>query len=93
MEKVIVVLLSGNNLKCDCFLRPLSRYFQSQLVLKPFYKTITCRSPQYLANRTLYTLGEERLNCPRNVIIDKYKESQPEEYGILTDLKFRELNQ
>ncbi|CAG9813618.1 unnamed protein product [Phaedon cochleariae] len=92
VKKKVDVYFEGNRLQCDCFLRPLSRHFNSQLVLKPFYKTITCLGPPYLANHTLYDLPEERLNCPVNANISKFKENMPGDYEILSDLKFRELS-
>lgn len=54
---------------------------------------MVCQSPPYLANRTLYSLGEERLNCPKSVMRDRFKDMNAEEYDITTDLKFRELDQ
>ncbi|XP_018576955.1 protein artichoke [Anoplophora glabripennis] len=87
------VYFEGNPLRCDCFLRPLSRHFSNQLSLKPFYRSIRCVSPPYLSNHSLFDLPEERLNCPSNVNTTRIMERQAGEYGILSDLRFRELSQ
>ncbi|KAJ8943742.1 hypothetical protein NQ314_009660 [Rhamnusium bicolor] len=87
------VYFEGNQLRCDCFLRPLSRHFSNQLFLKPFYKSIRCASPPYLSNHSLFDLSEERLNCPSNVNTTRIMERQPGDYDILSDLRFRELSE
>lgn len=85
-------LFPGNPLICDCFLRPLRRYFSEQLNLQLIYKTIRCASPPYLSNMTLYNLPDNRLNCPRNVNTTKIIETQSGEYEVTPDLKFREVD-
>ncbi|KAJ8958595.1 hypothetical protein NQ318_016316 [Aromia moschata] len=86
------VYFEGNQLKCDCFLRPLSRHFNNQLFVKSFYKSIRCASPPFLLNHTLFDLPEDRLNCPTNVNTTKLIGIQPGEYDTLSDLRFRELS-
>nr|XP_023012445.1 toll-like receptor 7 [Leptinotarsa decemlineata] len=93
VKNKVDVYFEENPLHCDCFLRPLTRYFRSQLFLKPFYKTVRCRGPSFLENHTLYDLPEERLNCPINVNTSMLIKQSAEDYDILSDLKFRELSQ
>ncbi|XP_060534843.1 toll-like receptor Tollo isoform X1 [Cylas formicarius] len=86
------VMYQGNPLRCDCLLRPLIRHFSRQLHLKEFYKAIRCSSPAPLAGSSLYELPEERLVCPPNVNTTIMLEGMAaDDYGVLPDLKFREL--
>ncbi|XP_063905507.1 protein artichoke isoform X1 [Zophobas morio] len=85
------VYFEGNPLNCDCFLRPLKRHFDTQLFLAPFYKSIKCAGPPYLSGQTLFELPDDRLNCPTNVNTSRIMETQPGEYDIMPDLRFREL--
>lgn len=83
--------LLGNPLICDCFVRPLRRYFASRLTLQPFYTAITCAGPPYVSNMRLHELPENRLNCPINVNTTRLMEGQSGDYDITPDLKFREF--
>lgn len=82
-------MISGNPLNCDCFVRPLRRYFTEQLTLKEQYFAIRCHGPPYVFDEPLHLLSDDRLNCPRNVNTTRIMESQPGEYDITPDLKIR----
>lgn len=84
--------VAGNVLNCDCFVRPLRRHFDQQTFLEEFYKEIQCDGPPYLSGKYLYTIPNDRLNCPSNVNISRIMERQPGEYDVTTDYKIREIH-
>ncbi|XP_030759456.1 protein artichoke [Sitophilus oryzae] len=86
------VNFEGNPLYCDCFLRPLLRHFKSQLTLDPVFKTVKCVSPPYLDSKNFYEISEEQLTCPSNVNTTRLLDSLEGDFGVLSDLKFRELS-
>ncbi|KAF2906149.1 hypothetical protein ILUMI_00029 [Ignelater luminosus] len=85
------IYFEGNALNCDCFVRPLKRYFDNQLELKQFYRDIKCRSPPYLLGENLYEIPDDRLNCAVNVNFTRLIQQEPGEYDITNDLKIREF--
>lgn len=72
-------------------MRPLKRYFDSQLDLKSFYQSIKCKTPHYLFDQKLFETPEDRLNCPLNVNITKVIEKDEDKYDVTPDLKIKEL--
>lgn len=80
----------GNELSCDCFIRPLHRYFTKNLELKEHYKQYVCAGPPHLEGQKLYEVLDDRLTCPLNVNTSKMLENEPE-YDITPDFKFRDI--
>ncbi|CAB3223097.1 unnamed protein product [Arctia plantaginis] len=70
----LVVYFEGNNLKCDCFIRPLKHYLNhitpSLLKIDQKYQNLTCAEPATLENKNLLTVDEERLLCIGNTEVD-----------------------
>jgi hypothetical protein len=89
---VVTLIFAGNPLNCDCFVRPLKRYLDGELFVGALYKSIKCAGPPYLSGQTLFELPDDRLNCPTNVNTSRIMETQPGEYDITPDLRFRELS-
>ncbi|XP_017768365.1 PREDICTED: insulin-like growth factor-binding protein complex acid labile subunit isoform X1 [Nicrophorus vespilloides] len=83
------VVFEGNPLICDCFTRPLRRYINKQLHVKQIYKDISCFGPPYLDELFLHEVPDDRLTCPGNVNISRIMESEPGEYDITPDFRFR----
>lgn len=86
-----VFLLIGNPLNCDCFTRPLKRYFSSALSVPDAYRAIKCASPKHLAGQSLYDVTPNMLVCPQNVNNTQLLEQQPDLYDITPDFKFRDI--
>lgn len=81
------LFLTGNPLQCDCNVRPLTHYLNTQLDVPTIYKDIECDSPALLKGKQVYNVSDDQLNC-----ID----SQPENFnqnmlGQLADLSFRDI--
>lgn len=82
---------SGNPLNCDCFSRPLKRYFSSTLSLADQYRAIECTGPRHLAGQFLYDVTPDLLVCPQNVNNTRLMEQQPDLYDVTPDFKFRDV--
>ncbi|XP_066142674.1 chaoptin [Euwallacea fornicatus] len=89
ITKGVLVMLQGNPVHCDCFLRPLLRHFFGQLDLDSVYQEITCASPAHLEGRKLHLLSEELLTCPSNINTTKILDGSEGDFNVLPDLRFR----
>lgn len=73
-DQGLQVYFEGNNLKCDCFVRPLKHYLNkfppSALKMDDKYQNLICAEPVTLENENLLTVDEERLLCSGNTEVD-----------------------
>lgn len=78
-------LIVGNPLRCDCYMRPLIHFYQTVKDLPMSFTDIICNSPAALANKFLYEVMDENLNC---VNLTKRVD---DDLNIMPDLIFREI--
>ncbi|XP_045461578.1 protein artichoke [Harmonia axyridis] len=91
ITKNVSVFFEGNPLRCDCFLRPLKRYFNDHLALPPQYKELRCTQPTFLAEKKFHYISDTLLNCPFNLNNSKVLEEMQEDYDITPDFRFRRI--
>ncbi|XP_031358980.1 chondroadherin-like protein [Photinus pyralis] len=82
------ILLKGNALTCDCFARPMRRYFDTLLEVPQFYKDVICSEPEYINGKPLFEVWDDGLFCPKGVNLTKSEQS---EYEVAADVKIRDL--
>ncbi|XP_031345757.1 chondroadherin-like protein [Photinus pyralis] len=82
------ILLKGNALTCDCFARPMRRYFDTLLEVPQFYKDVICSEPEYINGKPLFEVWDDGLFCPKDVNLTK---SEQNEYEVAADVKIRDL--
>ncbi|XP_044746672.1 chaoptin [Coccinella septempunctata] len=87
----VSVFFEGNPLHCDCFLRPLKRYFNDRLTLPPQYKELRCTHPPFLAEKYFNEVFDTLLNCPFNLNNSRVLEEMQEDYDITPDFRFRRI--
>ncbi|XP_053621552.1 protein artichoke [Plodia interpunctella] len=93
----IEVFFEGNNLLCDCLIRPLKHYLtrltHDEYKKSSIYTNITCKEPDILDGETVSGVDEERLLCAGNIELD----NKLQEYGNTgdftsePDLAFRDI--
>lgn len=68
------VYFEGNNLKCDCFARPLVHFLkslkESERVNDIKYNNLICNEPAGLIDENLINVDEDRLICAGNIEVD-----------------------
>ncbi|KAL3286627.1 hypothetical protein HHI36_001126 [Cryptolaemus montrouzieri] len=80
-----------NPLNCDCFLRPLKRYFSTQLFLEAPYKNLRCAQPQFLTEKMLNDISDTLLSCPLNLNNSRILDAMTEDYEVTPDFRFRKI--
>ncbi|XP_075988324.1 insulin like growth factor binding protein acid labile subunit convoluted isoform X1 [Anticarsia gemmatalis] len=95
------VFFEGNNLKCDCFTRPLKHYLNkmtpSLLKIDKKYQNLICSEPVTLQDENLLTVDEDRLLCSGNTevdnkIIDSNTDAETAfDYTLEPDVAFRDI--
>lgn len=94
------VYFDGNDLKCDCFTRPLKHYMdklkRSVLEKDAKYFNLVCKQPPSLFNESLKDLHEDKLICPSNVEVNsKMEEYSDDEMSFdfisVPDVVFRDI--
>lgn len=78
-------LFPDNPLRCDCNVRPLSHFYQSFSEVPRNFSNIICYSPKILANKPLYDVTDENLNCNDST------EEMNDGRSILPDLTIQEI--
>lgn len=78
------LLSIGNNLQCDCRMRPFKHYFESFTSTPKAYEKFVCSSPMHIENIALINVTDAQLNCP--------EDPTSEDYSALPDLQFREIS-
>ncbi|CAH1642885.1 unnamed protein product [Spodoptera littoralis] len=97
-----VILFQGNQLKCDCFTRPLKHYLNhmkpSSLRTDEKYQNLTCSEPITLENENILSVDEDRLLCTGNTEVDnkimEYSNTDAEnafDFINEPDLAFRDI--
>ncbi|XP_063631660.1 chaoptin [Cydia splendana] len=89
-DQGMTVYFEGNNLKCDCFTRPLKHFLNHRTI----DYNITCSEPLSMAGQSLNTIDEERLLCAKNIgLEEKINEFEGEDFDfeLEPDLSFRDI--
>lgn len=81
----LYLLILGNPLRCNCYMRPLIHFYRTVMNRPRSFTDITCNSPVPLANKFLYEVMDENLNC------DNFTEHVNNDLNIMPDLIFREI--
>lgn len=71
---------------CDCHIRPLSHFYRTVMNMPSIFTDIICHSPESSANKPLYQITDDNLNCA-----NKTESMTIREYDVLPDITFREI--
>lgn len=75
---------AGNQLNCDCHVRPLKKFIDQHPKPPVHLKSIRCFTPSLIADEYLYDIDEALLICPNG---SKYAN----EIHSIPDIKFRKI--
>lgn len=76
---------SGNPLHCDCYARPLRRWFDTFTEVPEEWRQVECTSPSYVADMHLAEVDEVLMSCGDKEVLEDPK------YDISPDVKYRDI--
>ncbi|XP_014224866.1 protein artichoke [Trichogramma pretiosum] len=80
-----IVEYDGNPLHCDCYVRPLRRWFDTFTEIPAEWTNIECASPSYVADLRLSDISEVLLSCSDTEVLEDPR------YDLTPDVKYRDL--
>lgn len=76
---------TGNEITCDCRLRPLRRLLLEDWSKREDWKDVLCTLPRLVAGKSILGANEEDMYCNGDSVLEN------EEYDTTPDIKFREV--